>query len=1298
VGQSVTFTATIVTGNGESLTGTVSILSGGTTIDTGGFTDVQFATASESLAFSVTSLGVGDNQITATYSGDSTHSSSTSPVFVQTVDLPTPEISISFNPNPADLGDSFTATATLSGGSDPTGTITWPAAFGGTTTTLVDGSTSITQVANTAGSLSGTVTYSGDANNSPASVVASLSVITLATTSLTAAATSPIVVGSLSEVTCTVFSNSKVGAISGTISIQNSAGTTVGSATLGSQTESELEVNINQVVVTLPAALPLGTNQLTAVYSGDSVHAGSSIAFDIVVEHPTPQLAVTFTPSSVAFDGSYTATATLTGGDSSAPPTGTITWPAVFGGSTTTVSDLTASISETATVGGTLSGTVTYSGDSNNGPASVVASLSVELSTPTISVSFSPNPAAVGQTVTTTATVTGPGNPTGSVTFASFVAPSSTPVVISGDTATSTLVPNLSPGTVSGTFKYNGDTSNNAVSTTASLTITKNTQTIDFSSISNVTIGAQPFAINATASSGLPVNFTSSTPSICTVSGSTVTVIASGVGTITASQAGNADFSAATPVSQSFTVEKNSPRVAVVLTPNPVVFGNTYTGKATVSGGSNPTGTVTWPSVFGGSTTTLAGGIATLAAQSPTGVGTFTGEVIYNGDSNNASAEVSASLVVSAKSQVIKFNAIPSPVNLTVTSITLVATGGGSGNPVVFSIVSGPGTISGDTLTITGPGTIVIAANQAGNADFLAAATVTQSVTAQGAIPTVTQLFASNDSIIEGTSVTFSALVSTGGHAPTGTVSFVSNGSSIGSSTISTDTTTNLLSFSNQFGQGDWSQQATAGTGAPVLTSDNQFDPFGTNTASTLVFPTVLPGGVSFLQNATLITPAPGSIYTMSVWLRANSDSVVSLQMTESNGNNSFVLGVNVTPTWQRFSLTSGAFDGTAELFWRILDTNPPATTVFIFGAQLELASSAGPYVATGASSAAGSGGTASLTTSALPIGEDAVVATYQGDLSDQTSSSPAVNILVSAVNSPVFSQGGALLLISPFSATVTVAGTTWHAFPPNPSDTIVDAVHSYLNETILLTSAGELLQMIPDSPPVDTDNAQASIVLSNITSQTFTNLDATPPYNGLRVFTLFGPDGVLMLQVNDAFTVMSTLALGENNTGLFGSNNVQWVALSNVESLKTGEILVGTKDSDGNSFETEFSLVTKTVVATFDAANLGNSNLITTGDILFEATDPYSGFPLSPVLASTGTGVGSVSLSWTQTRPDLVNGFIINVTLNGGLVKAVNIASGATTSATVSGLPTGNTYTISIVAVSADGTSAPSNVLSVSL
>ncbi len=88
-----------------------------------------------------------------------------------------------------------------------------------------------------------------------------------------------------------------------------------------------------------------------------------------------------------------------------------------------------------------------------------------------------------------------------------------------------------------------------------SFPVTRGSQTITFGALPNQAFGAAPFTVSATASSGLAVSFGSATPAVCTVSGATVTLVATGACTIHAVQPGNDDWAAATPVNQSFQVE-----------------------------------------------------------------------------------------------------------------------------------------------------------------------------------------------------------------------------------------------------------------------------------------------------------------------------------------------------------------------------------------------------------------------------------------------------------------------------------------------------------------------------------------------------------------------------------------------------------------------------------------------------------------------------------------------------------------------------------------------------------------------
>jgi mono/diheme cytochrome c family protein len=79
-------------------------------------------------------------------------------------------------------------------------------------------------------------------------------------------------------------------------------------------------------------------------------------------------------------------------------------------------------------------------------------------------------------------------------------------------------------------------------------------QSITFASPGNQLMSNAAPTLIASASSGLAVSFASATPSICNVNGNAMSWWQSGTCTVVANQAGDASFSAATPVSNSFYV------------------------------------------------------------------------------------------------------------------------------------------------------------------------------------------------------------------------------------------------------------------------------------------------------------------------------------------------------------------------------------------------------------------------------------------------------------------------------------------------------------------------------------------------------------------------------------------------------------------------------------------------------------------------------------------------------------------------------------------------------------------------
>jgi hypothetical protein len=100
-------------------------------------------------------------------------------------------------------------------------------------------------------------------------------------------------------------------------------------------------------------------------------------------------------------------------------------------------------------------------------------------------------------------------------------------------------------------------------------------------------LGGPTYTISATATSGLPVIYGSASQSTCTVSGSTVSFVGTGICNIVAFQLGNASYAAATPIVQTFNVSAIPQTLAFTSSPPSNAFqgGPTYTISATATSG-----------------------------------------------------------------------------------------------------------------------------------------------------------------------------------------------------------------------------------------------------------------------------------------------------------------------------------------------------------------------------------------------------------------------------------------------------------------------------------------------------------------------------------------------------------------------------------------------------------------------------------------------------------------------------------------------------------------------------------------
>jgi hypothetical protein len=257
----------------------------------------------------------------------------------------------------------------------------------------------------------------------------------------------------------------------------------------------------------------------------------------------------------------------------------------------------------------------------------------------------------------------------------------------------------------------------------------KSPQTINFTSTApaGATVGGSTYTVTATASSGLAVTFSAAAGSagICTVAGSTVSLVGAGTCTINANQAGNGSYLAAPQKQQSFTISKRSQTISFTSTPpaGAVVGGASYSVAAAATSGLavvfSAAGSSAGICTVSGSTVSLIGaGTCTINANQA-GNGTYL-----------AAAQVQQSFAVGRGSQTITITSNPgNNVHQHDAPYTITATAT-SGLAVVFTTdpsSAGVCSVSGSTVSFSGRGQCTIYADQPGNANWLPAPQAQQS-------------------------------------------------------------------------------------------------------------------------------------------------------------------------------------------------------------------------------------------------------------------------------------------------------------------------------------------------------------------------------------------------------------------------------------------------------------------------------------------------------------------------------------------------------------------------------------------
>jgi hypothetical protein len=587
----------------------------------------------------------------------------------------------------------------------------------------------------------------------------------------------------------------------GLVSLKDTSGNLIaqGTASVTSGNTAQVVFNVTNGGV--------GSRTINVTFAADANNNAASSSVTYSVGQTTPFISVTST-NPATYQSSQTLTAILQG----YRPTGSVQF-AINGqnvGSPVAVTNGGSRATYTATETnpiGNYTVTAQYLGDSNNTAAtSQPYAYTVQKRQVTVAIQApTPNPGVAGQNFSLQAQLVGDYEGSGTITFSqngtTLGVVAITSVTNGGSTyEQATLTTNLNAGTYQITAAYSGDSVNAAASTTSTVNVAAQSPTLSMTvAPTSITVG-NPVTLTATITGGDSptgtVVFYDGSNALGTVALSNgvarliTSALTPGTHQLSCAYSGDTNDNPATFSGVQEIVNQAMPTISVI-SPISTQVGAPVTVQATISGGYNPTGSVTFSG--SGIATTTVNLDSNNRAQTTFAVaalGTETITCTYSGDTDNQSVIGTTSFTVTqaAPALLLESNLTSVSAGQSITLTALPSSGFAATGTVEFlqdghSIGVVPVQASSASI-ITGPlvgGNRIFVANYSGDA-LNASASGTLTVPVSIAAPQVAL------SVVDSITIAgeHASLVANmiGGYQPTGTITFTVDGVAIGSSNV----------------------------------------------------------------------------------------------------------------------------------------------------------------------------------------------------------------------------------------------------------------------------------------------------------------------------------------------------------------------------------------------------------------------------------------------------------------------------------------------------------------------------------